>query len=104
MTSAASPDDLSPVLSPAYDPPVLDPMAPPSPESPVVPKLLRSTWVSIPPSYLTDYHYSFALSILNEPHTYCEAHTDPFWQQDMNEKLDALYKNHTWDMVDLPPS
>ena len=21
----------------------------------------------------------------------------------MNEKLDALYKNHTWDMVDLPP-
>ena len=21
----------------------------------------------------------------------------------MNEELDALYKNHTWDMVDLPP-
>ena len=21
----------------------------------------------------------------------------------MNEKLDALHKNHTWDMVDLPP-
>ena len=21
----------------------------------------------------------------------------------MNEKLDALRKNHTWDMVDLPP-
>ena len=22
----------------------------------------------------------------------------------MNEELDALHKNHTWDMVDLPPS
>ena len=22
----------------------------------------------------------------------------------MNEELDALLKNHTWDMVDLPPS
>ena len=26
------------------------------------------------------------------------------WQQAMNEELDALLKNHTWDMVDLPPS
>ena len=78
-------------------------MAPPSLESPVGPKLCRSTRVSIPPPYLTDYHCSFALATLYEPHTYCEAHIDPLWQQAMNEELDALHKNNTWDMVDLPP-
>ena len=48
-TSAASPDDSYLVLSPAYNPPVLDPVAPPSPESLVGPELRRSTQVSIPP-------------------------------------------------------
>ena len=103
-TSAASPDDSSPILSPAYDSPVLDPVAPPSLKSPVGPELRRSTWVSIPLPCLTDYHYSFALATLYEPHTYREAHTDHLWQQAMNEELDALHKNNTWDMVDLPPS
>ena len=42
-TSTASPDNSSPVLAPAYDPPVLDPMAPPSHESPVGLELRRST-------------------------------------------------------------
>ena len=79
-TSAASPDDSSPVLSPAYDPPVLDPVAPLSPESPVGPEFRRSTRVSIPPPYLIDYHCSFTLATLYEPHTYREAHTDPLWQ------------------------
>ena len=101
LTSAASPNDSSPVLSLAYDPPVLDPVAPPSPESPVGPELCCSTRVSIPPPYLTDYHYSFALATLYEPHTYREAHTNPLWQQAINEELDALHKNNTWDMVDL---
>ena len=78
-TSTASSDDSSPVLSLAYDPPVLDPVAPPSPESPVGPELRRSIWVSIPPPYLTDYHCSFALATLYESHTYREVHTDPLW-------------------------
>ena len=56
-------------------------MTPPSPESPVGLELHRSTWVSIPPPYLTDYHCSFALATLYEPHTYREAHTDPLWQK-----------------------
>ena len=61
-TSAVSPDDSSLILSPTYDPPVLDPMAPPSPESHVGPELRRSTRVSIPPPYLTDYHCRYPLS------------------------------------------
>ncbi|KAL5733172.1 hypothetical protein ACOSP7_032514 [Xanthoceras sorbifolium] len=102
-TSTASSEDSSLVLSPTSDPPVLDLVAPPSPESPVGPELRRSTRVSIHPPCLIDYHCSFALATLYEPHTYREALTDPLWQQAMNEELDALHKNHTWDIVDLPP-
>ena len=76
-TSTVSLDDSSLVLSPAYDPPVLDHVAPPSPESPVGPEFRRSTRVSIPPPYLIDYQCSFALATFYEPHTYHEAHTDP---------------------------
>ena len=78
-TSAASPNDSSPILSLAYDLPVLDPMAPPSPESLVGPELCRSTRVSIHPPSLTDCHCSFTLATLYEPHTYREAHIDPLW-------------------------
>ena len=35
-------------------------------------------------------------------HTYCEAYTNPLWQQVMIEELQALEKTHTWDLVDLP--
>ena len=101
--SATSSDNSSLVLSPAYDPPVLDPVAPPSPQSTVGLELRCSTRVSIPPPYFTDYHCSFALATFYEPHTYCKAHTDPLWLQVMNEELDALHNNHTWDMVNLPP-
>ena len=78
-TLVASLDDSSPVLSLAYDLPILDPVAPPSPKPPVSPKLHRSTRVSIPTPYLTDYHCSFALATLYEPHTYCEVFTNPLW-------------------------
>ena len=73
MTLAASPDDLSPILSLAYDSPILDPVAPPSPDSLVSPEFRRSTRVSILPPYL------FALATLYELHTYREAHTNPLW-------------------------
>ena len=48
-TSAASPDESSPILSPIYDLLILDLVAPPSPESLVGPKPRCSTRESIPP-------------------------------------------------------
>ena len=46
---------------------------------------------------------STALATLHEPHTYREASTDHLWQIAMKEKLDALSKNHTWNLVTLLP-
>ena len=103
-TSATSPNDSSSVLSLTHDLPILDLVAPPSPKPLIGPDHRCSTQVSIPPSYLTDYHCYFALATLYESHTYREAHIDPLWQQTMNEELDTLHKDHTWDMVNLLPS
>ena len=75
-TLTTSPNNSSPVMSPAYDPLVLNPVAPPSPKSPVGPELRRSTRVSNLPPYLTDNHCSFTLATFYEPHTYHDAHTD----------------------------
>ena len=55
------------------------------------------------PTHLLDYHCYTVLATLHEPHTYREASTDPLWQIAMKEELDALSKNHTWDLVTLPP-
>ena len=41
------------------------------------------------------------IATLHEPQTYREASTDPLWQIAMKEELDALSKNHTWDLVTL---
>ena len=54
-------------------------------------------------AHLLDYHYYITLATLHEPHTYHEASTDSLWQIAMKEELDALSKNHTWDLVTLPP-
>jgi hypothetical protein len=54
------------------------------------------------PSHLHDYHCYYALATLHEPHSFREAHTNPFWQNAMSEELHALTKTHTWDLVDLP--
>ena len=40
---------------------------------------------------------------MHEPRTYREASTDPLWQIAMEEELNALSKNHTWDLGTLPP-
>jgi transposase InsO family protein len=85
----------------------LDPASPTSPSS--VPSedppldLRRSTRVRSLPSHLQDFHCFHALATLHEPHSFREASTNPLWQAAMKEELDALHKNNTWDLVDLPP-
>ena len=63
----------------------------------------HSTRIRSIPARLLYYYYYIALATLHEPHTYRKASTDPLWQIAMKEKLDALFKNHTWDLVFLPP-
>ena len=55
------------------------------------------------PTHLLDYHCYTALATLHESQTYREASIDPLWQIAMKEELDALTKNHTWDLVTLFP-
>ncbi|XP_070056584.1 uncharacterized protein [Nicotiana tomentosiformis] len=38
-----------------------------------------------------------------EPSSYEEAVIDPAWQATMIQEFEALYSNHTWDLVTLPP-
>ena len=62
----------------------------------------HSTQVRFIYVHLLDYYCYTALTTLHEPHTYCEASTDPLWQFAIKEELDVLSKNHTWDLVTLP--
>ena len=62
----------------------------------------HSTQVRSIPTHLLDYHCYTALATLHEPQIYCKASIDPLWQITMKEELDALTKNHTWDLVTLP--
>jgi hypothetical protein len=66
------------------------------------PALRRSTRVKSLPSHLQDFYCFHALAALHEPHSYREASTNPLRQDAMKEELDALHKNHIWDLVDLP--
>ena len=114
--SVQQPDILNPFPSPPFNEQVEDEHVEdelPNPElrslAPAPPEDLAQ---DIPPCHLTrvrsisahllDYHCYTALATLYEPHTYREASTDPLWQIAMKEELDALFKNHTWDLVTLP--
>ncbi|GJZ16433.1 putative RNA-directed DNA polymerase [Tanacetum coccineum] len=55
-------------------------------------------------SYLSKGNYCFA-TMLNkgiEPKTYLEASQHKHWVDAMNAEMDALYRNNTWEIVDLP--
>ncbi|RVW84580.1 Retrovirus-related Pol polyprotein from transposon RE1 [Vitis vinifera] len=77
------------------------PALPEDPPQDIPPR--HSTRVRSIPPHLLDYHCYTTLATLPEPQTYREASTDPLWQIAMKEELDALTKNHTWDLVTLPP-
>ena len=76
---------------------------PASPEDPLqdIPPR-HSTRVKSIPIHLLDYHCYTTLTTLHEPQIYRETSTDPLWQITMKEELDALTKNHTWDLFTLP--
>uniref|UniRef100_A0A2N9GTJ7 Uncharacterized protein n=1 Tax=Fagus sylvatica TaxID=28930 RepID=A0A2N9GTJ7_FAGSY len=65
--------------------------------------LRRSSRVTSLPSHLRDFHCYTTLATLHEPHSYHEASSNPLWQATMTEELDALSRNRTWDLVNLPP-
>ena len=78
-------------------------LTPAPPEDPPQDILSRhSIRVRSIPTHLLNYHCYTALTTLHEPQTYRKASTDPLWQIIMKEKLDALTKNYTWDLVTLP--
>ncbi|GKB52403.1 ribonuclease H-like domain-containing protein, partial [Tanacetum coccineum] len=55
-------------------------------------------------SYLSKGNYCFS-TMLNkgvEPKTYLEASQHKHWVDAMNAEMDALYRNNTWEIVDLP--
>ena len=54
-------------------------------------------------AHLLNYNCYTALTTLHKPYTYREAFTNPLWQIVIKEEVDALFKNHTWDLVTLPP-
>ncbi|KAJ0772240.1 putative RNA-directed DNA polymerase [Helianthus annuus] len=54
---------------------------------------------------LSKENFSF-VSLLNktlEPSSYNEAAKDPMWVEAMNKEMEALFRNNTWTLVDLPP-
>ncbi|KAJ0547538.1 putative RNA-directed DNA polymerase [Helianthus annuus] len=54
---------------------------------------------------LSNENFSF-VSLLNktlEPSSYNEAAKDPRWVEAMNKEMEALFRNNTWTLVDLPP-
>ena len=48
-------------------------------------------------------HPSPALCDIVEPKSYLLASTNPLWIKSMETEIQALHKNHTWDLVALPP-
>ena len=51
------------------------------------------------------YHYAFMMKVatVRKPETFSEAAKDPRWIEAMNEEMQALRKNETWDLVPTSP-
>lgn len=54
---------------------------------------------NIPPAHVS---YVANISAIQEPTNYTEAKGDPRWVEAMKSEVDALEKNNTWQIVDLP--
>ena len=66
------------------------------------PPLRQSNRVKTPSVLLRDYVAFSTILSHHEPQSYREASSNPLWQKAMDDELQALEQNHTWDLVDLP--
>jgi len=76
------------------------------PVTPAIP-LRRSTRPSKPPDwygFYTPVSLSATLSSICIPSCYTQAMEHECWKQTMQEELQALQENHTWDIVPCPPT
>lgn len=69
--------------------------------APTLPPLKRSIHTNFgkPPDCLTLYTN---ISSINIPKTYKQAMEQTCWKEAMDEELQALIENHTWDLVPRP--
>uniref|UniRef100_A0A2N9JAQ1 Reverse transcriptase Ty1/copia-type domain-containing protein n=1 Tax=Fagus sylvatica TaxID=28930 RepID=A0A2N9JAQ1_FAGSY len=95
--SSGSSFDVTPHSSPESPAPA--PSKDPAPAT----TLRHSSRVTSLPSHLRDFYCYTVFATLHEPHSYREAFSNPLWQAAITEELDALSRNRTWDLVDLPP-
>ncbi|KAJ0518828.1 putative RNA-directed DNA polymerase [Helianthus annuus] len=49
-----------------------------------------------------NFYFVSGLNKLTEPRNYVEACVDPNWVNAMNDEIEALNRNNTWSLVDLP--
>ena len=56
--------------------------------------------LSCPDYFLYEYFY---LMIISDPKSYYHAWKDPRWKISMDEEMNSLQKNTTWELVSLPP-
>lgn len=71
--------------------------------------LRRSTRITKPPSYLSDYVYlaevegeHLLLLINEEPYDFEEAMEEKVWRDACEDEISSIIKNKTWELVDLP--
>jgi len=88
--------------------PILDFVPPPAldPVTSVLP-LRWSTRSSKPPDwygFFTPISLSTTLSSISIPSSYTQAMEHDCWKKAMQEELQALQENHTWDIVSCPPT
>nr|GFC94076.1 putative reverse transcriptase, RNA-dependent DNA polymerase, Gag-polypeptide of LTR copia-type [Tanacetum cinerariifolium] len=60
-------------------------------------KFANHTWLSF-----ENYGFISNINISFEPKSYEEAALDKNWVQAMNEEMEALHENNSWDLIELP--
>ena len=63
----------------------------------------RGSRIKKPKNFSPDF---ISFMTIGEPQTYKEAMTSPeapFWKEAINSEVESILKNHTWELVDIPP-